>query len=71
MQLTEDAKANKNMENLTKFGTAFMPAALVASIFGMNTFGSFDYSILIEVLIIALAGLAVVIGLKNTKKGGK
>lgn len=71
MQLTEDAKANKNMENLTKFGTTFMPAALVASIFGMNTFGSFDYSILIEVLIIALAGLAVFIGLKNTKKGGK
>lgn len=65
VQLTEDTKANKNMEKLTKVGTALLPAALVASIFGMNKIGDFDISFFLELLLL-FTGIGL--GIFFTKK---
>jgi len=38
VEMLEDKKESKNINDLTKLGTIFLPASLIASIFGMNTF---------------------------------
>lgn len=49
--LENDRKRNENGEKLNKIASFFLPASMVAGIFGMNMFDAFDLSMLWELLI--------------------
>ena len=49
--LENDRRRNENGERLNKIASFFLPASMVAGIFGMNMFETFDLSMLWELLI--------------------